>query len=84
MSRTARRDGGHQPAAVLPASASSASPAVEPDGRALSAVLPAVSATRDPRPVPWRSADVAAGRLDAFGQYGRADADLLAGALIAP
>ncbi|MBH1937741.1 inositol monophosphatase [Streptomyces sp. AV19] len=57
--------------------------AVTEAGRALSAVVPAVAAVRNLGPVSWQIADVAAGRLDGFWEYGRDDANLLAGALIA-
>ncbi|MEV7520554.1 inositol monophosphatase [Streptomyces sp. NPDC091371] len=52
-------------------------------GRSLSAVLPAVAAVRNLGPTSWQIADVAAGRLDAFWEYGRDDSNLLAGALLA-
>ncbi|WP_037602300.1 inositol monophosphatase family protein [Streptacidiphilus rugosus] len=57
--------------------------AAEPAGRALTAVLPAVAAVRNLGPTAWQLADTAAGRLDAFWEFGRDDANLLAGALIA-
>ncbi|WP_261399081.1 inositol monophosphatase family protein [Streptomyces misionensis] len=52
-------------------------------GRSLTAVLPRVGAVRNLGPTSWQIADAAAGRLDAFWQYGRDDTNLLAGALIA-
>lgn len=52
-------------------------------GRALAAVLPAVGAVRNLGPTSWQIADTAAGRLDAFWEYGRDDANLLPGALVA-
>ncbi|KAA6222927.1 inositol monophosphatase [Streptomyces albofaciens JCM 4342] len=52
-------------------------------GRSLAAVLPAVSAVRNLGPTSWQIADTAAGRLDAFWEYGRDDANLLPGALVA-
>ncbi|MFF3363891.1 inositol monophosphatase family protein [Streptomyces misionensis] len=52
-------------------------------GRSLTAVLPHVGAVRNLGPTSWQIADAAAGRLDAFWQYGRDDTNLLAGVLIA-
>lgn len=52
-------------------------------GRSLSSVLPAVAAVRNLGPTSWQIADVAAGRLDAFWQFGRDDANVLPGALVA-
>ncbi|MFF5405073.1 inositol monophosphatase family protein [Streptomyces misionensis] len=52
-------------------------------GRSLTAVLPHVGAVRNLGPTSWQIADTAAGRLDAFWQYGRDDTNLLAGVLIA-
>ncbi|POX46475.1 inositol monophosphatase [Streptomyces sp. Ru71] len=52
-------------------------------GRSLTAVLPHVAAVRNLGPTSWQIADTAAGRLDAFWQYGRDDTNLLPGALIA-
>ncbi|MGK5640609.1 inositol monophosphatase family protein [Streptomyces sp. URMC 126] len=80
-------DGGELAAAVV-VTAQPPFPAGRPEavaaaGRGLSAVLPAVAAVRHLGPVSWQIADVAAGRLDAFWEYGRDDANLLAGALIA-
>ncbi|WP_212763788.1 inositol monophosphatase family protein [Streptomyces sp. I05A-00742] len=57
--------------------------AVAAAGRGLSAAVREVAAVRNLGPVSWQVADVAAGRLDAFWEYGRDDANLLAGALIA-
>ncbi|MGT2526715.1 inositol monophosphatase family protein [Streptomyces nojiriensis] len=57
--------------------------AAELAGRSLSAVLPAVGAVRNLGPTSWQIADVAAGRLDAFWEYGRDDSNLLPGALLA-
>ncbi|MFH8408586.1 inositol monophosphatase family protein [Streptomyces sp. NPDC018019] len=57
--------------------------AVAAAGRSLAAVLPAVSAVRNLGPTSWQIADTAAGRLDAFWEYGRDDANLLPGALVA-
>ncbi|MFD9724366.1 inositol monophosphatase family protein [Streptomyces sp. NPDC059072] len=74
-------------AAVLahthPSSASGRPEAAELAGRSLSAVLPAVAAVRNLGPTSWQIADVAAGRLDAFWEYGRDDSNLLPGALLA-
>lgn len=52
-------------------------------GRSLSSVLPAVAAVRNLGPTSWQIADVAAGRLDAFWQFGRDDTNVLPGALVA-
>lgn len=52
-------------------------------GRSLAAVLPAVAAVRNLGPTSWQIADVAAGRLDAFWEFGRDETNLLAGALVA-
>lgn len=52
-------------------------------GRSLSAVLPIVGAVRSFGPTSWQIADTAAGRIDAFWQYGRDETNLLPGALIA-
>jgi myo-inositol-1(or 4)-monophosphatase len=52
-------------------------------GSALAAVLPETLAVRNLGPTAWQVADTAAGRLDAFWQLGRDDANLLGGALIA-
>ncbi|MEF3117885.1 inositol monophosphatase [Streptomyces chrestomyceticus] len=57
--------------------------AVAAAGRSLAAVLPAVGAVRNLGPTSWQIADTAAGRLDAFWEYGRDDANLLPGALVA-
>ncbi|MFD7666242.1 inositol monophosphatase family protein [Streptomyces sp. NPDC059788] len=57
--------------------------AVAAAGRSLAAVLPAVGAVRNLGPTSWQIADAAAGRLDAFWEYGRDDANLLPGALVA-
>ncbi|MEU7059228.1 inositol monophosphatase [Streptomyces sp. NPDC046197] len=57
--------------------------AVEEAGRSLTAVLPHVGAVRNLGPTSWQIADTAAGRLDAFWQFGRDDANLLPGALVA-
>ncbi|MEV5596239.1 inositol monophosphatase [Streptomyces sp. NPDC052496] len=57
--------------------------AVVAAGRSLTAVLPAVGAVRNLGPTSWQIADTAAGRLDAFWEYGRDDANLLPGALVA-
>ncbi|MFI5704824.1 inositol monophosphatase family protein [Streptomyces xanthochromogenes] len=52
-------------------------------GRSLSVLLPQVGAVRNLGPTSWQIADTAAGRLDAFWQYGRDDENLLGAALIA-
>jgi myo-inositol-1(or 4)-monophosphatase len=57
--------------------------AVEEAGRSLTAVLPHVVAVRNLGPTSWQVADVAAGRLDAFWEFGRDDTNLLPGALVA-
>lgn len=68
---------GHPPfVARQPAAAAAA-------GRALGAVLPGVGAVRNLGPTSWQIADTAAGRLDAFWQFGTDPANLLGGALIA-
>ncbi|MEU7788368.1 inositol monophosphatase [Amycolatopsis sp. NPDC049159] len=53
----------------------------EAAGRSLTAVLTEVAAVRNLGPTSWQVADVAAGRLDLFWQYGR-DATNLAGAAL--
>ncbi|MFI1102411.1 inositol monophosphatase family protein [Streptomyces melanogenes] len=57
--------------------------AAEAWGRSLAAVAPAVAAVRNLGPTSWQIADAAAGRLDAFWQFGRDDGNLLPGALLA-
>ncbi|WP_410812159.1 inositol monophosphatase family protein [Micromonospora sp. 067-2] len=57
--------------------------AVREAGRALAAALPVVGAVRNLGPTSWQIADVAAGRIDGFWQYGRDDANLLGASLIA-
>ncbi|KUJ54581.1 inositol monophosphatase [Streptomyces albus subsp. albus] len=57
--------------------------AVAAAGRSLSALLPAVGAVRNLGPTCWQIAEVAAGRIDAFWQYGVDESNLLGGALIA-
>jgi len=52
-------------------------------GRSLSALLPLVGAVRNLGPTSWQIADTAAGRIDAFWQYGRDDENLLGATLIA-
>lgn len=52
-------------------------------GRALAAVLPKVGAVRNLGPTSWQIADTAAGRIDAFWEFGRDETNLLPGALIA-
>jgi myo-inositol-1(or 4)-monophosphatase len=52
-------------------------------GRSLSALLPVAGAIRNLGPTSWQIADAAAGRIDAFWQYGRDDENLLGAALIA-
>ncbi|MDJ0382433.1 inositol monophosphatase family protein [Streptomyces sp. G-G2] len=52
-------------------------------GHSLSVVLPVVGAVCDLGPTSWQIADTAAGRLDAFWQYGHDDTNLLPGALVA-
>ncbi|WP_370969225.1 inositol monophosphatase [Amycolatopsis sp. cg9] len=53
----------------------------EAAGRSLTAVLEEVAAVRNLGPTSWQVADVAAGRLDLFWQFGR-DATNLAGAAL--
>ncbi|QIQ01192.1 inositol monophosphatase family protein [Streptomyces liangshanensis] len=57
--------------------------AVREAGRSLSAVLPHVGAVRNLGPTSWQVADTAAGRLDAFWEYGTDDTNLVGGALVA-
>ncbi|MDI5963024.1 inositol monophosphatase family protein [Streptantibioticus silvisoli] len=57
--------------------------AVRAAGRSLSAVLPHAGAVRNLGPTSWQIADVAAGRLDGFWQYGTDDGNLLGAALVA-
>ncbi|MDT0464901.1 inositol monophosphatase family protein [Streptomyces gibsoniae] len=52
-------------------------------GRSLAAALPRVAAVRDLGPTSWQIAGTAAGRLDAFWEFGCDDANLLPGALVA-
>ncbi|MFI9650439.1 inositol monophosphatase family protein [Streptomyces sp. NPDC052040] len=52
-------------------------------GRSLTAVLPRVAAVRNLGPTSWQIADTAAGRLDAFWEFGRDDTNLLPGILVA-
>ncbi|MBR7831817.1 3'(2'),5'-bisphosphate nucleotidase CysQ [Actinospica durhamensis] len=52
-------------------------------GRSLSALLPMAGAIRNLGPTSWQIADTAAGRIDAFWQYGRDNENLLGAALIA-
>ncbi|MFI2562245.1 inositol monophosphatase family protein [Nocardia farcinica] len=55
----------------------------EQAGRALSRVLHRVAAVRNFGPTSWQIADAAAGRIDAFWQYGVDDGNVVGGALIA-
>ncbi|OXM70518.1 inositol monophosphatase [Amycolatopsis vastitatis] len=55
----------------------------EAAGRSLTAVLGEVAAVRNLGPTSWQVADVAAGRLDLFWQYGRDATNLAGAALIA-
>lgn len=55
----------------------------EAAGRSLTALLGAVVAVRNLGPTSWQIADVGAGRLDLFWQYGRDAANLAGPALIA-
>jgi myo-inositol-1(or 4)-monophosphatase len=57
--------------------------AMERAGRSLTAVLPHAGAVRNLGPTSWQVADTAAGRLDAFWEFGRDDANLLGAALVA-
>ncbi len=52
-------------------------------GRSLSSVLMCAGAVRNLGPTSWQIADVAAGRLDAFWEYGLDDANLIGASLIA-
>ncbi|MDX3850754.1 inositol monophosphatase family protein [Streptomyces sp. AK02-01A] len=52
-------------------------------GRSLSAVLPFAGAVRNLGPTSWQVADTAAGRMDAFWEFGLDDSNLLGGALVA-
>ncbi|MEU4517928.1 inositol monophosphatase family protein [Amycolatopsis sp. NPDC024027] len=55
----------------------------EAAGRSLTAMLGQVAAVRNLGPTSWQVADVAAGRLDLFWQYGRDATNLAGAALIA-
>lgn len=57
--------------------------AVASAGRSLSAVLPFAGAVRNLGPTSWQIADTAAGRLDAFWEFGADDSNLLGAALVA-
>ncbi len=57
--------------------------AIADTARSLAALLPAVAAVRNLGPTSWQVADVGAGRLDGFWEYGRDDTNLLGAALIA-
>jgi myo-inositol-1(or 4)-monophosphatase len=57
--------------------------AVKSAGTSLTAVLPFAGAVRNLGPASWQIADTAAGRLDAFWQFGTDDGNLLGGALVA-
>ncbi|WP_052489242.1 inositol monophosphatase family protein [Streptomyces sp. 150FB] len=57
--------------------------AVAEAGRSLSAVLPFAGAVRNLGPTSWQIADTAAGRLDAFWEFGADDGNLLGAALVA-
>jgi len=52
-------------------------------GRSLSAVLPFAGAVRNLGPTSWQVAETAAGRMDAFWEFGVDDGNLLGGALLA-
>jgi myo-inositol-1(or 4)-monophosphatase len=56
--------------------------AVTATGRAMTLLLPAVGAVRNLGPTSWQVADVAAGRLDVFWEYGRDAGNLLAASLL--
>ncbi|MEV6873681.1 inositol monophosphatase [Amycolatopsis sp. NPDC051128] len=55
----------------------------EAAGRSLTAILGEVAAVRNLGPTSWQVADVAAGRLDLFWQYGRDATNLVGASLIA-
>jgi myo-inositol-1(or 4)-monophosphatase len=57
--------------------------AVADAGRALAAALPRIGAVRNFGPTSWQIADTAAGRIDAFWEFGRDESNLVPGALIA-
>jgi myo-inositol-1(or 4)-monophosphatase len=57
--------------------------AIKECGRSLPAVLEAAGAVRNLGPTAWQVAEVAAGRLDAFWEYGNDAGNLLGGALLA-
>lgn len=59
------------------------SEAAKEAGLSLAAVLQFVGAVRNPGPTSWQIADTAAGRFDAFWQFGSDAANLLRGALVA-
>lgn len=57
--------------------------AVARAGASLAAVLPVAGAVRNLGPTSWQIADTAAGRIDAFWEFGLDDGNLLGGALLA-
>ena len=57
--------------------------AIERAGRALAAVLPVIGAVRNFGPTSWQIAETAAGRIDAFWEFGSDDANLTGAALVA-
>lgn len=76
------------PAAALVATSQPPFIARQPDaaaqaGRSLAALLPHVGAVRNLGPTSWQIADTAAGRIDAFWEFGHDGPNLLPGALIA-
>ncbi|MGC4744956.1 inositol monophosphatase family protein [Micromonospora sp. DT201] len=77
-----------EPQAALVATSQPPFAAAQPEalreaGRSLTAVLLVAGAVRNLGPTSWQLADVAAGRIDAFWEYGRDDANLLPGVLLA-
>jgi nucleoid-associated protein Lsr2 len=71
------------PATGQPPTISAEPEAMESAGTSLTAVLPHAGAVRNLGPTSWQIADTAAGRLDAFWQFGTDDGNLLGGALVA-
>jgi myo-inositol-1(or 4)-monophosphatase len=57
--------------------------AVASTARAMAILLPVTGVMRNLGPTSWQVADVASGRLDAFWEYGRDDANLITGSLVA-
>jgi myo-inositol-1(or 4)-monophosphatase len=56
--------------------------AIAATGRAMTLLLPAVGVVRNLGPTSWQVADVAAGRVDVFWEYGHDATNLVAGSLL--